>query len=258
MFALVLAATTAVIVGEGPLPREVKSEIHGGVSYPVGTRGARLYVFDGDNNGNDCIGECLTIWYPFLAAAADPGTGDWKPVTRESRPTQWAYKGRPVYLSARGAGYPNSAPSEMVRGWHVLAYDVKTPLLVTPPSAKVSQRDRSFFLTDFRGHTLYTFARDGRQPACVAECLDVWQPLAAPELVEAIGDWQPVSRPDGIRQWAFRNKLVYTYSDDLVPSDARGVNAGGVWKAIQIPAGRGGSPKLAQGGDGKQLEGAKP
>ncbi|MBV1687784.1 hypothetical protein KRR38_08865 [Novosphingobium sp. G106] len=257
MLAFVFAAATAVIVGDGPLPPEVKSEVHGDVSFPVGTRGARLYVYDGDTNGNDCVGECLTMWYPFLAVSADPGIGDWKPVTRPSRPTQWAYKGRPVYLSVRSLN-PSAADPEKVRGWHQLEYDVRAPALVTPPAAKINQRDRAFFLADYRGHTLYTFSRDGRQPACLAECLEIWQPLPAPELVRPVGDWQPVNRPDGIRQWAFRKKLVYTYSDDLVPGDVRGADAGGVWKAVQIPADRRSTRKVADRGDAKQVKGATP
>ena len=38
----------------------------------------------------------------------------------------------------------------------------------------------------------------------------------------ASGYWSVVTRPDGVRQWAYRNFPLYTYVDDKNPGDANG------------------------------------
>jgi predicted lipoprotein with Yx(FWY)xxD motif len=103
-----------------------------------------------------------------------------------------------------------------------------------PSSVQISKVGKAFFLTDFRGQMLYTFARDGKTAACKAECMEVWPPLLAPALAGPVGEWTTVDRADGVRQWAYRGRLVYTFSEDTVALEAKGADAGGVWKTIPV------------------------
>jgi predicted lipoprotein with Yx(FWY)xxD motif len=134
--------------------------------------------------------------------------------------------------------------------WSVLAMaalvaNAGPPTLPLPSAAAIGKVNNAYVLTDYTGRTLYTFARDGKYPACSSECLEVWRPLRAPALAGALGDWKPMDRPDGIRQWSYRGKLVYTFADDLVAGDARGANAGNVWKIIRLGSDDEGSPTAA-------------
>jgi predicted lipoprotein with Yx(FWY)xxD motif len=51
----------------------------------------------------------------------------------------------------------------------------------------------------------------------------VWQPAAAPQLAEATGDFFLIGRADGIKQWAYKGRGLYTFGGDLAPGDANGV-----------------------------------
>ncbi len=235
----------AVLVSEGPQPSIVTTQAAGG-AFVAGPEGRRLYAFEGDNVGYDCIEECLKTWLPVAAGPQDKPVGDWKPVKRPTGNLQWAYKGRPIYTSAKDKPGKSYGFGGVELGWDVLQYEVKAPSIPLPTSARIGKRDQAYVLTDYRGFTLYTFARDGKAPACRGECLEVWPPLVAPALAAPVGDWKPVDRPDGLRQWAYRGKLVYTYSDDLTDKDARGASAGGVWNVVAATGAPAPSPKAAK------------
>jgi predicted lipoprotein with Yx(FWY)xxD motif len=91
-------------------------------------------------------------------------------------------------------------------------------------------------LTDARGLTLYTSDSDkpGREPSCTGKCIKTWQPLAAPWLARAFGDWSTVTRDDGSLQWAFKGKPVYRKPDtDVRPGEISGHGVNG-WHAIVL------------------------
>src|SRR5690606_17173463 len=62
-----------------------------------------------------------------------------------------------------------------------------------------------------------------------------WVPLPAPELAPAIGEWAPLTRADGTRQWSCKGKPLYTYAND---EDRRGLDGQDVphWKAAVLKA----------------------
>lgn len=229
-----MLAAGAIIVGEAPRPAPVSVQGAGVGQYLAGPGGHTLYVFDGDEAVRPCQDACLQAWPPLLAAPDDKAVGDWKPVRRDAETLQWTYKSRPVY-TFRSDSKPGEASGDGVGGaWHALQYGGKPPAVAVPPAAAVARLGDGFALTDYRGRTLYTFKRDGKRPACKAECLDVWPPLLAPAAAVPKGAWTPVERPDGVRQWAYRGRLVYTYSDDLAGGEAHGADAGGVWKTLPV------------------------
>ena len=232
-FSSVLALTTLVVI-DAPRPDSVTVQGQGATKYIAAKTGMTLYVYDGDGVGADCIDDCLKAWPPLLAQAGDKQIGDWKPVSRRSGALQWAYKDMPVYTYANEAVAGQASGDDVGRAWHALQFAPKPPEMAMPPEAQLRHVGGSYVVTNYRGLTLYSFARDGKAPACKGECLEVWPPLRAPILATSIGDWTPVDRPDGIRQWAFQGKLVYSYSVDQAAGDARGADAGGVWKTVNL------------------------
>jgi predicted lipoprotein with Yx(FWY)xxD motif len=124
------------------------------------------------------------------------------------------------------------------------------PQLATPPGITVQlvgkinfgliigyslDRTQQFAYADAKGMTLYTYGPDEDAPGkstCVAECAKAWPPAVAASGAKPFGNWSLIKRDDGSKQWAFRNKPLYTYSKDLKISDinGRGLDQGN-WQA---------------------------
>jgi predicted lipoprotein with Yx(FWY)xxD motif len=84
--------------------------------------------------------------------------------------------------------------------------------------------------------TLYTFDRDtagSGQSACNGPCATLWPPLKAQASDQASGAWSLVTREDGSKQWAYKGKPLYYYSNDKQPGDKTGDNFRDVWHAAK-------------------------
>jgi predicted lipoprotein with Yx(FWY)xxD motif len=73
--------------------------------------------------------------------------------------------------------------------------------------------------TDPNGYTLYVFTADGFNTsnctlATYSGCSGTWPPLKADATATASGDFTPITRPDGSKQWAYQGHPLYTYSGD--------------------------------------------
>src|SRR6185437_220211 len=55
--------------------------------------------------------------------------------------------------------------------------------------------------------------------------------LVAPALAHSVGEWSVLTRDDGIRQWTYRGKPLFTFAGDLAPGDANGVGLSKDWVA---------------------------
>ena len=67
---------------------------------------------------------------------------------------------------------------------------------------------------------LYVFDGDrAGKSNCYAGCASAWPPLlaSAKEKTSHIGDWTIIQRDDGYRQWAYKNRPVYTRYHDFDP-----------------------------------------
>lgn len=230
---LVLAFTT-VFVTDIQQPAGVTAGRGDSGNLLTGPTGTPLYTDAGQGYLDDCAKECLVAWPPLLAKADDTPVGGWAPKKRADGIVQWTYKGALVYLYAADQNAHRATGDGVGGRWRALQYSGPTPEVPVPAAVQIAKAGAKFRLTDYRGYTVYTFARDGRLPACRAECLDVWPPVPAPALATPIGEWTPVDRPDGIRQWAYRGHLVYSFSDDQEPGENRGDGAGGAWKVIEV------------------------
>lgn len=211
----------------------------------VDVRGLTLYSFDGDvrRDGQTCTAAaCSMLWIPVPAPAIAQGTGDFSVITRPDGSTQWAYHARPLYVY-RDDKLPGDVHGAGVdRRWSVaqVSSDFR------PSHVAVSSLNGYGDVVSVNGMTLYggypfekrwggrnlrdTFLHNAYHKgkrlgggACVdADCLKNWHPLLAPADAVASGFWEPITRPDGSRQWAYKGYALYTYGADKIPGDHSG------------------------------------
>jgi predicted lipoprotein with Yx(FWY)xxD motif len=78
-------------------------------------------------------------------------------------------------------------------------------------------------LTNAKGMTLYTFAKDsGGKSACNGKCAVNWPPLMAASGEKGGDGYSMIKRDDGKMQWAYKGKPLYTWVKDKKPSDITG------------------------------------
>jgi hypothetical protein len=72
-------------------------------------------------------------------------------------------------------------------------------------------------------HNAYYKGKQLGGGACIdAQCLKSWRPLLAPADAQSDGWWEPIARPDGTRQWAYKGYALYTFSGDKRAGDHTG------------------------------------
>ncbi|OZI29125.1 hypothetical protein CEG14_21070 [Bordetella genomosp. 1] len=95
----------------------VKTE--GGVL--VDAKGMTLYTFDKDAAGkSNCNDQCAKAWPPLMADAGAKAQGDWTVVKRDDGTSQWAHKGKPVYLYVKDAKPGDKTGDNFRDIWHVI------------------------------------------------------------------------------------------------------------------------------------------
>jgi predicted lipoprotein with Yx(FWY)xxD motif len=203
-------------------------------------KGMTLYTFDKDvePGKSACTGDCATAW-PALAAPADAKPfGDWTVVAREDGSKQWALKGQPLYTYAKDAKPGDGSGNGTDGVWHIAlakfgeGYKMPDGLALLD-SANVSGEA----LVNDLGMPLYTFDKDpkGGKPTCIAQpCSEHWAPYVAAQLAKPVGDFTVVDRGDGVFQWAFKGKPLYSYDGDIVAGDTNGNGLENYWHVATI------------------------
>lgn len=88
-------------------------------------------------------------------------------------------------------------------------------------------------MVDHKGMTLYTFDKDsGGKSMCNDECAKNWPPLMAPGDAKAEGKWTVIKRDDGMMQYAYDGKPLYTFVKDTKPGDMTGDKMKDMWHVI--------------------------
>ncbi len=106
---------------------------------------------------------------------------------------------------------------------------LSTAALAAPP-AKTGKTAKGEVLVDSKGMTLYVFDKDsGGKSACNGPCAVNWPPLAATASDKAEGEWTVITRDDGMKQWAYGGKPLYTWIKDTKAGDVTGDGVGGTW-----------------------------
>jgi predicted lipoprotein with Yx(FWY)xxD motif len=232
-------------------------------------RNMTLYTYAKDGPGKPtCVDACAQAWPPALAPKNAKPFAPWSVVKRPDGAMQWALGGKPLYTSAkdvdpgsvhgdsplrfgarrmngagqmvgggiRGAGASSGAAIEpLPADWKVaLAYPMND--MTVPPDIAVKEVPDAlgFVLVNHRGRTLYAFSGAPGREACGPAC--DWEPVAAPQLAIPIGDFTPVVRDDGVKQWAYRGRGLYTYARDFVEGDANGMGLDPRWEPAAVAA----------------------
>lgn len=169
---------------------------------------------------------CAATWPPVLAPDGAKPVGKWTVITRTDGKAQWAYDNRPVYTSIL-----DKAPGDTNGGTNTTGGGGDTPAerkpLGPPPNVPpgfnvVSTIGGRLVVTEKR-YAIYTYEKDGPNKSnCVDACARLWSPMIAPAAAQPQGEWTIFQRAPGVRQWAFRKKPVYTFSEDTSPASLAG------------------------------------
>ena len=112
-----------------------------------------------------------------------------------------------------------------------------------PADVRLAARGHGWILRDADGMTLYTYMNDpiGGPSDCKEDCAKTWRPLVAGTQAQGSDEWSVIDREDGMSQWAFRGKPLYTYSRDKAPGDMNGDEHQRQWyvaiKPLPLPPG---------------------
>jgi predicted lipoprotein with Yx(FWY)xxD motif len=99
---------------------------------------------------------------------------------------------------------------------------------------KMGDSAKGKVLTNESGMTLYVFDKDsGGKSACNGPCATNWPPLMAAATAKPAGDYTIITRDDGSKQWAYKNKPLYTWNKDGKAGDVTGDGFNGVWHIAQ-------------------------
>lgn len=90
-------------------------------------------------------------------------------------------------------------------------------------------------MTDTKGMTLYTYAKDTPGMSnCTGQCLSNWPAYTAKSQTGNFpANISVIKRPDGTLQYAWKNKPLYYYFKDKDSGDAYGNGIGGVWSVVK-------------------------
>ncbi|MGB8920832.1 MAG: hypothetical protein WCC61_04870 [Pseudomonas sp.] len=88
-------------------------------------------------------------------------------------------------------------------------------------------------MVDHKGMTVYTFDKDaGGKSMCNGDCAKNWPPMMAPAGAKAEGKWTVIKRDDGMMQYAYDGKPLYTFMKDEKPGDMKGDGMKDVWHVM--------------------------
>ena len=221
--AMLLAAVSPAVADDAPAaPAGVTFERSAAGWTFVTTDGRALY-WSRDELGAKaitCVEKCLEARRPLTAPAdATAPSEGWTIVQRPEGGHQWAYQGKPLY-TATSDDFPGARLGASA-AW-LLMFEATA----LPPSFTLQNSLAGRVLADHKGRTLYTRAQSGGE---------VWQPVIAPWLANAGGEWTLDQLPDGTRQWAYRGEKLFLHADDEDPSDLRGHGVDGARAVVLEP-----------------------
>ena len=184
-------------------------------------------------------------WHPVRASALAHPVGEFSIVTRSDDGTlQWAYRGEALYTYAgdyapgevtgiftgdrniqAALAYRNFIPADV----EIRHYPGRAPLLTNAKGQPLYFESRYHLQYGGReareGYVItYNDAKAQAATACAGNCTDSWKPIVASKSDKGWGFWEPIARPDGSMQWAFKGCPVYTFVGDEKPGDVEGNN----------------------------------
>ncbi len=175
------------------------------------------------------------MFRPQFASGISLPVGDFTVRTRSDGTHQWQYKGEALYTcecdisvgDLNGEGkLAGMAPATVFKYFLPKEVVLKRDNLSVGRMADARTgktlyfRDRLFdFFQPDHSRPLYGTQVERIGAAlntahCDAKCEKEWRPLFAPKTAKAEGYWTIYERPDGKRQWAYKNYAMYTYEPE--------------------------------------------
>lgn len=215
------AAPAATAAGASTaLPANVRLRRSGDEEILTDERGFALYTTDEDALPNEsrCVDACAKAWPPLAVPADAQAIGEFTVVTRPDGSKQWAFRGKPLYGFARDEYVGGYFGDGIGNRWRLAFRPLRTP-----PGLGVMKAPLGRILVNERGQALFTpsAGSPAAKGGCDAACLVEWSPLQAPALARAQGDWSVVARPDGTRQWAYRQQPLFAFRADRRSADLK-------------------------------------
>lgn len=157
---------------------------------------------------------CTDLWPPVLAPAEAESIGNWTTVNRKDGTKQWAYDEQPLYTSVKDHG-PGDVFGGTTRRYGGDSPAIRVPAgppSRVPPGFAVKTTTVGRLLTTDKTYSVYAYDQDTPTASmCNAACARTWNPVVAPALAQAQGEWSIIERSPGVRQWAYRQQPLYTY-----------------------------------------------
>lgn len=229
-------------------------------------KGLTLYTFDKDAGGKStCTDECAKEWVPLAPLPGAKPIANWTIITHPDGVKQWAHHGKPLYtyvkdkeggdvyglgadpaLDYKGSvgGNPGKAlTAKLPEGWHRENFqtggkptiDIRTPLGF---GVREVTDANGLVLVNAEGQVLYTYdgdlEKDKRACGTASAICAGFNPVVAPLMARAAGDWTVIGRRDGIKQWHYKNRPLYTYEADRIPGDVHGENVDKRWRLAVV------------------------
>lgn len=199
--------------------------------------GMSLYTYDKDTEKGKsaCYDACAKLWPAAVAPKGAKAMGEWSIITRTDGTKQWAHNGKPLYTSARDKTVGQNGGDGADGAWRNLKFDpAKSVNLPYGLGVAETEVANGYTLVDSRRLTIYAFDGDvakAKTACATSTCPDHWIPVAAGMLANPKGDFTLIARADGVKQWAYKGKPLFTYGGDHAVGDANGV---GLDKRYQI------------------------
>jgi predicted lipoprotein with Yx(FWY)xxD motif len=165
-----------------------------------------------------------------------PVGGRWSVITRPDGKKQWALDGHGIYSYTKDEK-PGDAKGNKLDGakWKQAARQAEAPIPM-PNGFKITETMNydGKVLQNADGKTIYTSDTDTKAnvSTCNTECARTWEPVSAPRLAVPVGDFTVADRPDGMKQWAFKGKPLYTFAGDNQAGAVEG--QGGKWHEVMM------------------------
>lgn len=174
---------------------------------------------------------CAATWPPLYAADDAKPIGLWTVVTRTDGKKQWAYDKQPVYTSILDKRRGDTYGATNIRrggGDQPAEREPVGPPPNVPPGLNVVTTHAGRMVVNEKRYSVYTWDGDGPNKSnCVGDCARVWNPVTAPASAQPQGEWTIVQRSPSVRQWAFRKKPVYAFSEDTSAASLAGADVPG-------------------------------
>jgi predicted lipoprotein with Yx(FWY)xxD motif len=219
-------------------PGTIRKEAGGTQVVYTDATGMTLYSYDKDAEPGraTCVGDCAKSWPAAVARPYAKPTVNWSIIEGADGNRQWAYRGKPLYSFAGDTKIGDAKGNNAAEGaWHVVS---AAPAVHAPSGIAVQEvlDAEGYALVDGRGMTLYTFdGKSSGEPTCAGDpCIRRWHPLRAGAVANAVGDFSPLMRADGIAQWAYKGKPLYTFVGDTGQLDANGADIDPKWHVVLV------------------------